>query len=88
MSNRKRTGKGGETVTRLPHRRLIALGLLVISLLALVAGWSAAGHDAAAAAVLPPTRGSDASENDIAGVQAAESGTAGEPVLVWFHADW
>jgi hypothetical protein len=27
-------------------------------------------------------------ENDVAGLQAAESGTVGKPVLVWFHADW
>jgi thiol:disulfide interchange protein len=28
------------------------------------------------------------SENDVAGLQSAEKGVAGRPVLVWFHADW
>jgi hypothetical protein len=27
-------------------------------------------------------------ENDVAGLQAAERGTVGKPVLVWFHSDW
>ncbi len=27
-------------------------------------------------------------ENDVADLQAAERGTVGKPVLVWFHADW
>jgi hypothetical protein len=29
-----------------------------------------------------------ASDTDIAGLRAAETGQLGEPALVWFHADW
>lgn len=31
---------------------------------------------------------SSASDTDVAGLRAAESGQLAEPALVWFHADW
>ncbi len=36
----------------------------------------------------PASRDEHPTENDVAGLQAAERGTVGKPVLVWFHADW
>ncbi|MBI1801814.1 MAG: hypothetical protein HYR71_09335 [Chloroflexi bacterium] len=35
-----------------------------------------------------PALNSAASDTDIAGLRAAETGQLGEPALVWFHADW
>ncbi|MBI5878765.1 MAG: hypothetical protein HZB53_14030 [Chloroflexi bacterium] len=90
MSNVKRTRRAVVTSPAASRRRLIVLGTVAMAAVAIVVWWSTARSDTAAG--FTSAIGSQVSANplgtDIPGLQAAEQGTAGQPVLVWFHADW
>ena len=70
--------------------RLIALGVAAIALLLLVVWWSTANSDLGASTTnaIGLQVSNNPSETDIAGLQSAEKAATGQPVLVWFHADW
>lgn len=89
MSNEKRARRARQ-MRPAASRRLIVLGVVAMAALAIVVWWSTTGSDTAVGDTT--AIGSQVSANalgtDIAGLQAAEQGTAGQPVLVWFHADW
>ena len=69
---------------------LIAFGVVAMAIFALVIWWSAAAGDPAAGTTnaIGSQVSANPSDTDIPGLQAAERGAAGKPVLVWFHADW
>ena len=72
------------------QRRIVALSGIALAVVVLLMGWSAANSDYGAntSGAISPQSGANPADTDIAGLQAAEKGTAGEPALVWFHADW
>ena len=83
QGNRQRRGKSSRGL-------LLAIGTVAIALLLLAVWWSAGNSEVATGTsnALGSQVSANPSDTDIAGLQAAEKGTAGQAVLVWFHADW
>ena len=82
QASRKRRGTA--------QTRLVAIGLAAIALLLFVAWWSTSNSSPATGSTnaIGLQVSKNPSDTDIGGLQSAEKGAAGQPVLVWFHADW
>ncbi len=72
--------------------RMVGIGVALLVVVGIImAVWQTGANDNTATGASNAI-GSQVSEhpteNDVAGLQAAEKGTVGKPVLVWFHANW
>ena len=90
MPKPQNTRRAKQQKRRQAQTPLLALGVIAMALFALVNWWSAASGDPAAGTTnaIGSQVSANPSDTDIPGLQAAERGAAGKPVLVWFHADW